>query len=131
MFSFKIPTSGNPRGSAGGWQSQTLKDRFTNIIHQNIYIYFLDTYTRMMYIQCVNNNTNFTADTSAERGPEMDLTYTTTANGELAFTAISNNAKLWLAGKLGAGAVSFTIPAENLQQVVDAAIASNLICRLA
>ena len=34
IFSFKIPTSGNPRGSAGGWQSQTLKDRFTDIIHQ-------------------------------------------------------------------------------------------------
>jgi len=85
----------------------------------------------MMYIQCVNNNNIFTADTSAERGPEMDLTFTTTANGELAFIAISNNAKLWLAEKIGPAAVSFTIPAENLQQVLESAIASNLICRLA
>jgi|APFre7841882793_1041355.scaffolds.fasta_scaffold36324_2 hypothetical protein len=60
----------------------------------------------------------------------MDLTYTQIANGEITVTAVSDNAKMWLAGKLGAGAVSFTIPADNFQQVITAANEASLICRL-
>ena len=61
----------------------------------------------------------------------MDLTYTQIANGEITVTAVSDNAKMWLAGKLGPAAVSFTIPIENLQQVLTSANEASLICRLA
>ena len=61
----------------------------------------------------------------------MDLTYTQIANGEITVTAVSDNAKMWLASKLGPAAVSFTIPIENLQQVLTSANEASLICRLA
>jgi hypothetical protein len=61
----------------------------------------------------------------------MDLTYTQIANGEITVTAVSDNAKKWLADKLGPAAVSFTIPIENLQQVLTSANEASLIFRLA
>ena len=84
-----------------------------------------------MYIQCVNTTDNFIAETSAERGPAMDLTYTTIANGELSFSAVSDDARTWIASMFGKGAVSFTVPQSSLMAVVKAAIDQNLICRMA
>ena len=61
----------------------------------------------------------------------MDLTYTQIANGELEVIAVSDAAKKWLAEKMGPAAVSFTIPVNNMQQVLESANAANLICRMA